>query len=636
MDMWDLVHSLQTASGRPLASRSYVRFRPYFNFRISLQIALATLLLASPLASNAQTPPASPAQPTAATPASQQGKQPSDADDTGPLLRVVVRRVPIDVVVTDKQGNAVRGLQKSDFTITEDKAPQTILSFDYLDGSVASYTPAKLPPLPENTFVNLPSEPERGPLYILYYDMVNTPMADQSNIHKQLLDFVDHAQPGARFALFVNAAGLHLIQGFTSDHTLLRNAILSKGPGPHVPDVFMYGSNYGFQDAGAALQCLNFIAEYMSGIPGRKNLIWLSTYFPIPVAPGRVSSGQASGVAGGRMSVGPEFNDLSLLLQEEIKKTYSTMMRSQIALYPVDVEGQNAQSDPGDQVTKDQYEDEIAEATGGHAYYGSNSLQQLLDKAVDDGESYYTLSYDPTNDKYDGSERHVEVTFGDGKKSDYKLTYRTTYYAVADEDSQTPAKDAKPLKKDTQQARFLAAKAADTLYANIEHGAPVLHDLLFSVHLAAVGKPAMATAQQMSQLQDTPAYFRTRQKNNAQAKPPAPVPLQRYRIGYGIGATQLKLLANPEGKPAQLEFAAAAYDPDGRLLNSILNEGVASAGVDAGGKPLAFFHADQEIEVPPGAASLRMAVRDTRTNRTGTFEVPLPLKPETASSAKTK
>ena len=64
--------------------------------------------------------------------------------------------------------------------------------------------------------------------------MVNTPLTQQMEAHKQLLDFVDHAQPGTRFALFANMAGLqHLVQGFTNDHELLRAAILSKGLSTH-------------------------------------------------------------------------------------------------------------------------------------------------------------------------------------------------------------------------------------------------------------------------------------------------------------------------------------------------------------------------------------------------------------------
>ena len=94
------------------------------------------------------------------------------------------------------------------------------------------------------------------------------------------------------------------------------------------------------------------------------------------------------GCGGGFSSSTPQYNDLTYLLSETIKETYSAMMHSQVALYPVDVEGQNAENDPGDQVTKGAYEDAIAAATGGHAYYGGNRLQLLLDQAVENGESY--------------------------------------------------------------------------------------------------------------------------------------------------------------------------------------------------------------------------------------------------------
>ena len=593
---------------------------------VSSRIALAAILAGMPLALAAQQMSAQQA------PAPQQGKQ-DTGDGSGTVIHMNVRRVPIDVVVTDKDGNPVRGLWKDDFVVKEDKTPQTILSFDYQDGATTSYVPAKLPPLPANTFVNLPTEPERGPLYILYYDMVNTPMPDQMTAHQQLLDFVDHAQAGTRFAIFVNSAGLHMIQGFTSDHTLLHAAITSKGPGPHVPDVFMYGANYGYLDAGASLQCLKFIADYVNGIPGRKNLFWLSSVFPIPVGPNIVNGydvNAGAGVGGGFSNSTMQINDLTYLLSENIKKTYSALMRSQVALYPVNIEGQNMESYPGDQVTRNQYEDNIAQATGGHAYHGNNRFGQLLDKAVKNGESYYTLSYAPTNSKFDGSPRTVDITLADAKRDKYTLSYRTLYYAVTDDQVQEMDK------KNVAQSKFMAAKAADTLYANIEHGAPMMHDLLFSTHLATEGKPKMASTEQMAQLQDSPAFFRTRKKNSPPLKPLAPVLLQKYRIGYGVVDAQLKTLATQEGKPAELEFVAAAYDADGRLLNSILNQGQVSSRNGKDGKPQSAFHAEQELEVPAGAASIRLAVRDPLSNRMGTLEVRLPLKPENTTAMATK
>ena len=584
-----------------------------------------------------------------------------------PLLRMEVRRVPVDVVVTNREGNPVRGLRKEDFVVKEDKKTQKVLFFDYLDGSAPSFVPPPLPALPVNTFINEPAEPERGPLYVLYYDMVNTMPDDQMSARRDLLAFLDKAQPGTRFALFVNAERLHLLQGFTSDHALLRNAITSKGPGPHIPDVFLYGENYGRQDVGAAVSNLQFLAEYLGGIAGRKNLIWLAGKFPVPHGPvyrpisGDDAMNQASG---------------------DVKNMFATMMRSQVAIYPVDVKGvvlwvERSPSPAGDaapdisstgnpnastaggaggngagaagsttgsssgtaaamqgqtmglsgySVTSidQQQEEYIATSTGGHAYYSDNRVALAMEKAVEQGESYYTLSYAPTNTKYDGSDRHIEVTLAN--KRGYTLTYRSLYYAVSDDAVQSLHK------KEALQARFVAAKVADTLYANIEHGAPMLHDLLFSTHVAVSGAPALATPEQMLQLEESPAYFRTRHRDRPQ-KPLAPVKLQKYMIGYGIFDPQLKALAARGGKTATLELAAAAYDTDGRLLNSMLNDGLATAGDDEKGKSGALFHAEQELDVPPGAAWLRVAVRDKLNNRTGTLEVKLPLKPETATTA---
>jgi len=552
----------------------------------------------------------------------------ANAGQDAPLIHLDVRRVPVDLVVLDKQGKPVQGLTRDDFAVKEDGTPQQIMSFDSVDGSAPSFVPPKLPQLPANTFVNVPGEAERGPLYILYYDMVNTPEEDQMAFHARLLKFVDDAQPGTRMALFVNAAGLHLVQGFTSDHALLKAAILRKGPGPHIPDVFTFGKNYGTADWGAALSNLKFIAEYMEGLPGRKNLIWMASIFPIPVGPSvqgnaaMQTASQASTAGSVGSQGGPQVLDLDYLAEETIKHAYAAMMRAQVALYPVSLRGVAGASAGGasaDSLSDYRNMDAIAAATGGRAYYNSNHPEALIDKAVSDGESYYTLSYAPTNTKYDGSQRKIAVTLANG--ANYTLAYRTIYYAVSDNEEKPK------LKEDPMQKRFTAVKDSDTLYANIEHGAPMLHDLLFSAHLAAVGSAVMATPAEMMALVDSPTYFKTRKKDSVQ-KPLPPVKLQKYVIDYGVIDPQLKVEAKRRGTPAVLEFAAAAYDMNGKLLNSQLNNGVASTDLKAQGKAEGTFRAEQELEVPPGATSIRVAVRDKGTDRTGTLEVTLPLQGE--------
>ncbi len=544
----------------------------------------------------------------------------SSENGQGPVFRLNVRQVPLDVVVQDKHGNPVRGLKESDFIVEEDGTRQHVLSFDWMDGARQSLATLKLPALPANTFMNVPPSPERGPLYVLYYDLVNTSEVDQMTFRQELLKFVDEAQLGTRIALFVNGKGLHMLQGFTTDHALLREAILRKGPGPHIPDVFIYGDVFGRSDVGAALSILNFMAEYLEGLPGRKNLLWLSGNFPIPVTPTLAAGTTSSARTGAPPQLysvgaqgGPQMLDISELARDGIKQTYAALMRSQVALYPIDVRG--VVGALGDY----EREDMIAAATGGHAYYSDNRPHFLIDKAVDHGENYYTLSYAPTNTKFDGSERHVRVRLA--RRGDYKLTYRTGYFAVSDDEVQHQHKN------DPVQARFLAAKATDNLYANMEHGAPILHDLLFSAHVSTAGGARLASAEQMLALEDTPAYFRTRRHN----KPPKPLPpimLQKYVIDYGVIDPQLRAAAARKEKAAMLEFAAAAYDDEGRQMNSLLNQGVPTG---TGGHRDALFHAIQELEVPPGAAFIRLAVRDTLTNRTGTLEVRLPLAGEQSS-----
>jgi VWFA-related protein len=542
--------------------------------------------------------------------------------DQEPTLRLEVRRVPIDVVVLDKQGNPVKGLTAADFQIKEGNVVQEIKTFDTTDGSKPSYKPPKLPTLPVNTFVNVPDTEERGPLYILYFDMTNMAQDDQMSFHKELLKFVDEAQPGTRMMLILNTDRLHILQGFTTDHELIRQAILRKGPGPHVPEVFIYGDNYGRYDARSALGSLNWIAEYMSGLPGRKNLLWFSTDFPIPVSPTLVGSNQISqggvpsnpGAGGG----GPQVLDLVGLLADAMKSTYSNMMKSQIALYPIDVAGVSGALPKYDTM------DMIAESTGGRAYYGSNHPQELIDKAVVHGETYYTLSYAPQKSDSDDSARHIQVKLV-GNHPGFQLTYRTLYYAVPDDADDID----KQHKKDVVQARFLKAKAEDTLFANMEHGAPMVHDLLFSAHFAAEGSSHMASEKEMASLEDSPAFFRTR-KPNKQLKPLPPVRLQKYRIDYGVIDPELRRLTSIPGTQPTIEFAVSAFNSEGATLNCMLNQATPSgAGASATGeKQTPLFRAEQELEVPEGAAYIRVAVRDMTTNRTGTLEAVLPLKPE--------
>jgi hypothetical protein len=71
-----------------------------------------------------------------ASPSAQQPASPPPsiaATSQSPTFKLGVNDVDVDVVVTDKQGRAVRGLAQSDFQVFEDGRPQEISAFSAVE-----------------------------------------------------------------------------------------------------------------------------------------------------------------------------------------------------------------------------------------------------------------------------------------------------------------------------------------------------------------------------------------------------------------------------------------------------------------------------------------------------------------------
>jgi len=504
-----------------------------------------------------------------------------------------VNRVVVDVVVTDANAKPAHGLSKRDFTVFEDGKKQKILFFDVYELGPGATFVSQPPNLPPNTFVNIPTVPERGPLYVLILDLCNTAFDDQPYARQQLLKFISSKPEGTRFAALVLSDGIHLVHGFTDDRDQLYAAMDPSRPQAHLPRTFLYKENYPV----SPLEALNQIANFVYGLPGRKNVIWFSGSFPLSLSP--------------KLGAPPE-------VQDATRATLRALARTQTALYPVDVRGVVAGWDPTTthsmvMALADDYltEDEIARLTGGHAFYSRNDLTDVLSEATDLGGNYYTLTYAPSNQNYDGKLRHVRV---DLSKKGFHLEYRRAYYANGPTSPTSPA--------DEQAANPpLEGPGADTLFANMRHGAPTARQVLFRVQVHLLGPPTFATPEQMANLVQSPAYFRVREKRRS-AKPLAPVQLQTYFLDYTI-----------LGRVPVIEVASAAYDYEGALLNADIEHTVPpdapTSSPTSGGK---YYRIQQRFDVPPNAAFLRLAVRDVTTNRMGAMELPLPLAPERADT----
>ena len=133
----------------PALSRSVLAGLALFCFSATLLTAQADAPPAPAQdATPAPTPDAAPAK-LAGQPAPPLPQEP----EPSVTIRQTVQRVILDVMVRDADGKPVHGLKADDFSITEDKQPQRVLSFDVYDFDKASISRApNAPPLPPHVF----------------------------------------------------------------------------------------------------------------------------------------------------------------------------------------------------------------------------------------------------------------------------------------------------------------------------------------------------------------------------------------------------------------------------------------------------------------------------------------------------
>lgn len=531
---------------------------------------------------------------------------PSHGDDaaakTPYIFKSNVRRVTLDVVVSDSLGRPASGLTADDFKIVEDGKTQSLRAFDVHDFEPVSGTLPSLPDsLPANTFVNVPKVQERGPLYVLLLDLLNINVSDQPQARAQLLEFVKRKPLGTRFAIYVLSDHLFQVQGFTEDRNLLAEAVDPKNTRSRIPKIFLYADNSRpyISTPGVLAQ----IGSYLADLPGHKNLIWFSGAFPSAILP----------------DGNPKTEALSV--SDQIKEATDNLTRGRIAVYPIDVRGPvatAAQPSTGgsggsgglaaDAMLNADYmtEEEIAFATGGHAYHDTNDLASALTAATETGGHYYTLTYSPSNQNYDGKLRHIRVELA---KRGYRLEYRRAYYGNPVPSEKEPSKE---IRAAAELAPIEVSKPSNSLYPNLQHGAPIAHQLLFKAYVHTLTPGGKTTVAKIANLS------KSKPEHGAESAEKSKRHVQTYQIEYTIAA-----------RYPLLEIAAAAYDDDGKILNSAIQRyiepGSEFPDSNDGG---AIYRVQQQFDVPVNAASMRVAVRDVATDNVGALEIKLPLAPE--------
>jgi VWFA-related protein len=545
-----------------------------------------------------------------------------------PTLHTGAQIVVVDVTVLDQHGDPVHHLKPTNFTLLENGTPQAVSQFEEHMATDAARV-AAAPALGPGTYTNFPFAPEDSASNILLFDTLNTPESDQAMARQKLIAFVKAARPGTRLAVFTLSTRLTLLQGFTSDSALLLAAVSKSTKvqsSPVLPESIGAEESLsstvripsaeikGTMRQGEAMQttaqnrlrvlttlrAMNQLARYLSGIPGRKNLVWLSGSFPLNVLPN----------AGLKNGFGATDS-----FESEMHETANLFARSQVAIYPVDLHGlQNSalsdassgkyvfgslsvQSDV-DAFSNQKLDEQgtmrqLAESTGGKAYVNTNDLKDSIGKALDNGANYYTLIYSPT-DKEKTGYRRIEVRLPAGN---YSLSYRRGYY-VDDPASKRGV---------ASNADKKALPPPDPMHVAMQYGAPPPSQILFKALVVADARSSDKLAE-----------------GNIVASKSKP-PYRLVTIAYAANPGDITMPAREDGtRHVDLEFVALVYDRDGKLFIQQSNR------INVFARPEAVrdflregVRYQQQIAVPAkGEYYVRSGIHDLIGDKIGAIEIP--------------
>lgn len=347
-----------------------------------------------------------------------------------PNLQLSARVVTVTIVATRSNGTLVKDLRASELHVSDNGKPQVITSFEPLEApQTTSLTSNGASP-------TQPATPSGYPHFtIILLDALNTGWSDQVFARRAVEHLLDYFPPGQRIALFALSNHLYLLHNFSSDPVELRAALhrLTTVPprgGTSLADTDPLSAAVCYSDLVEAsnqarlwtrgsgpearlfqrnrildtFNALAAIARLVKSMPGQKDLLWVSGAFPLLVH--------------GRSGLSD--NDLYYDQAQQIARALSS---AGLRIYPIDARGLSVSSSAYVNIGTMR---ELAEDTGGKAFYNSNNLESLMRQALEDSREGYLLTYAPSKLREDGSFHTIRIRVS---RPGINLRYRPGYYA---------------------------------------------------------------------------------------------------------------------------------------------------------------------------------------------------------------
>lgn len=518
-----------------------------------------------------------------------------------PAIRAVARLVEISVVAQDRNGRPVTDLTAADFVVREDGKKQEIAFFQRETLRVA----AAAEPLPAGVVTNRLERQgaPAGVVTVILLDGLNTELADQNYAREQVLHLLEQLRPEDRVALYAFSRTIRVLHDFTADASALVAAVeryRSRAGGEldasrvdddllgfFTPDAGVSewirnaqerrAQAYAADRARVTAGVMESIANHLARIPGRKNLVWVSSGFPFNLGE-YLDRSQAA-------LIRPQAN-----LEPVVERAARALNDANVAVYPVDARGLIAPFDPALQggrplpsrrqligpgtggspafdlsPTQDSME-RLAQLTGGRAFVGTNELSRAIREAIDESAVTYTLAYYPTHGRWDGKFRHlrVEVT-----RPGVRVRYRRGYYALPER---------APL------------------------DAPALQTLMLEAAASPLDATAIGVTAYLSAVAGAPGHRLDMTIETGDLVLPAVNGRRRGTLDLWF------VLLNETGEP----FSAASY----QIPLSLEDVGYTRALAEG-------IHYSRYMEFPPEARGLRIVVRDAATGGMGSLRLPV-------------
>ena len=355
--------------------------------------------------------------------------QTSQPDGSIPTFHVTTQIATVPLVATRSDGSDVNDLHASDLRVFDNKKPQTVRSFELM-------TPVQAYPGTGDASqgAQLSRADEYPHFTLILLDALNCTWSDQIYARRAVEHLLDHFPAGQRIAILVLSDKLYLLHDFSANVDELRASLRhfsvgepyggvtssdgggfsakSSHPGPsNMPDPVeasqaRFGNEGAFYQRNRTLETLNAftaIAKLTKRVSGRKDLLWISSAFPLTIY-------------GDRGQFGDSF-------YRQTQDAMRALSSSSLRLYPIDARGLVAS--PKAQINIDTMK-EMAEETGGKAFYNNNDLAGEVQRALNDSRMGYLLTYAPNNFREDGSFHQIRVRVS---RKGVNLRYRPGYYA---------------------------------------------------------------------------------------------------------------------------------------------------------------------------------------------------------------